>query len=572
MSDRMRLGRCISSRRLKLSAVSLAVVGGLALITSTASAQENAAPIDDLKRLVDVQQQQIRQMQDQLARLQQTSPSQQINGADGSAPVPAMPADFAPDAAKPGAPAAPAKKPDDGYVVGSDLSVKTDFRKGLFLWFATPNNDFNMHIGGWMQWDNVWFDQSPSLKAAPIARTPANTPGFAGGVPGGGIGDLQDGEFFRRIRTFFEGNFWENGEYRLILALENDQLQTVGLDEFWVGAKDLPVLGTVRLGHVKTPMGLEGDMTASSRCMTFMERSIYSEAIELNQNFVTGVWVGDNYLDQRVTWSGAVFRPDIGSSTGDYFGDSQGGVQGRLTCLPWYENEGRDLLHLGLSGGIRTNDNNSFRRFQLRARQTLRDDDPAGGVPNADNNRFIDTGVITAHDQALLGTEMLWIRGPFSVQAEYGWNFVNGAIAAVNPIAPPQDLTFNGGYVQVAYTLTGENRAYDRRFGTLDRYYYGSSGPFSNAWLIRDDEGALHCGTGAWEVAARYDYTDLNSGTGTGRIVGGIASGFTLGLNWYLNNNCNVMFDWVYDTRDDVPANSAVGWISGFGTEFQFQF
>ena len=28
---------------------------------------------------------------------------------------------------------------------------------------------------------------------------------------------------------------------------------------------------------------------------------------------------------------------------------------------------------------------------------------------------------------------------------------------------------FNGGYIQVAYTLTGENRAYDKRLGTLAR-------------------------------------------------------------------------------------------------------
>ena len=49
-------------------------------------------------------------------------------------------------------------------------------------------------------------------------------------------------------------------------------------------------------------------------------------------------------------------------------------------------------------------------------------------------------------------------------------------------------------------------------------------------------------------------------------------NGFTLGLNWYLNTNFNVMFDWVYDTRDDVPANSAQGWVSGIGTEVQFQF
>ena len=115
---------------------------------------------------------------------------------------------------------------------------------------------------------------------------------------------------FRRVRPFAEGTFWETGEYRLILALENIQYGETGFDEFWVGEKDLPVIGTVRVGHVKTPMGLEGDMTASSRCMTFMERSSYSAAIEMEQNFVTGIWASNNYLDERVTWSAAAFRTD----------------------------------------------------------------------------------------------------------------------------------------------------------------------------------------------------------------------------------------------------------------------
>ena len=120
----------------------------------------------------------------------------------------------------------------------------------------------------------------------------------------GGIGDLEDGEYFRRIRPFAEGIFWDTGEYRLIPALENNQFSTSGLDEFWVGETHIPVIGSCRVGHVKDPMGLEGDMTASSRCMTFMERSSYSEAIELNQNFVTGIWFSNNYFDQRMTWHG----------------------------------------------------------------------------------------------------------------------------------------------------------------------------------------------------------------------------------------------------------------------------
>jgi hypothetical protein len=62
--------------------------------------------------------------------------------------------------------AAKMKLETDGYRIGSDLSVKTSFRDGLFLWMNTPNNDFTMHIGGWLQYDNVFWSQSPQLKAA----------------------------------------------------------------------------------------------------------------------------------------------------------------------------------------------------------------------------------------------------------------------------------------------------------------------------------------------------------------------------------------------------------------------
>ena len=134
-------------------------------------------------------------------------------------------------------------------------------------------------------------------------------------------------------------------------------------------------------------------------------------------------------------------------------------------------------------------------------------------------------------------------------------------------------LAFNGGYVQVAYTLTGENRAYDRRLGTLAREYYGKRRsvqrrladprrrglPALRQWRLGNCRSLRLC-----QPQRRH--------RGRARSVGGIANGFTLGLNWYLNNNFNVMFDWVYDTRDDVPANSAQGWVSGIGTEIQFQF
>ena len=110
------------------------------------------------------------------------------------------------------------------------------FKDGEFLNFSTPNKDFTMHLGGWVQWDNVWWNQAPALKVAQgtSATGPSykagNQPGIASGAAGGGMnagtyGDLQDGDYLRRLRIVQEGTFWETGEYRFNWALENNSVQ-----------------------------------------------------------------------------------------------------------------------------------------------------------------------------------------------------------------------------------------------------------------------------------------------------------------------------------------------------------
>ena len=32
--------------------------------------------------------------------------------------------------------------------------------------FETPNKDFTMHLGGWVQWDNVWWSQNSQQNRA----------------------------------------------------------------------------------------------------------------------------------------------------------------------------------------------------------------------------------------------------------------------------------------------------------------------------------------------------------------------------------------------------------------------
>ena len=540
-----------------ISTARLVMVLGLAYVASPAMAQQGstAQTFDELSARLEQQDQQIRQLQAQVAGMQQG--------------VNATPVSYAPGGAPPAPAAAPATPPCTE--VGSDMNVKAKFWNGAGLMFETPNKDFTMHIGGWAQYDNVWWNQSQGMQTAPVKQTTLQ------GVAANGVGPLEDGDSWRRVRLVTEGTFWETFEYRWNIALENIQYGTVGLDEMWVGDTKIPVIGTVRVGHVKTPMGLEGDMNGSSRSMTFMERSSYSEAIELNQNFGSGIWFSNTYHDDRLLWEFMAFRPDNGSSS-DFYETGAWGLQGRITGLPLYEDEGRHLLHLGISGGWRngTGSGVGADTLQLRARPELRDDDPAAQtiqpLPNVNDNRLVDTQVISCNQEFLLGTELLYIRGPFSFQAEYGWNFLNNAQVTIPAAKPVSSYVFNGGYAQVAYTLTGENRSYDKKSGAPGRWYFGSQGPYENAFLVRDADGNLCGGRGAWEVAARFSYIDLNAGSGAAAVNGGCMNGLSLALNWYLNTNLTVMTDWVYNSRYDVPANTVVGDTMGFGTRVQLSF
>ena len=89
---------------------------------------------------------------------------------------PAATAPYAGPVGADAATAAPAGSAPCPKQVGSDLSGIVFFKDGEFLNFSTPNKDFTMHLGGWVQWDNVWWNQAPALKALRRPRPAIKTP------------------------------------------------------------------------------------------------------------------------------------------------------------------------------------------------------------------------------------------------------------------------------------------------------------------------------------------------------------------------------------------------------------
>src|SRR5262249_9124629 len=160
---------------------------------------------------------------------------------------------------------------------------------------------------------------------------------------------------------------------------------------------------------------------SSSKAMTFLERSAYTDAFY--ENFATGIWAGNSVLDQRATWAAMAYFQDnnpINSNTNSaaFFGDGIAGYSGRITAIPLYENEGRCLLHLGVSGTWRNNarpgqDLADPRLARFRARPQLRDaiGDYGNGVLPGNSTRMVDTGTFPSSSTGVIGLELFYVNG-----------------------------------------------------------------------------------------------------------------------------------------------------------------
>lgn len=340
------------------------------------------------------------------------------------------------------------------------------------------------------------------------------------------LGDAADSTYFRSARIGAQGDMFDIMSYKWEMDFASRDPQNLSLISFrdvYLQVKELPLLGNVRVGHFKEPLSLE-EMT-SSRFITFMERSLCNTFVPA---FDTGVMALNNTENERATWQFGVFA--AGQDTPPYItedsavaGDGTAGAA-RATWTPWYDEAtaGRGLLHLGC--GYRYIDlTSSTQRVRARPEVAVGPyvvDTRIGGVDTLTGVQNLQTVV----------PEVAFVYGPFSVQAEYFAAQYTRDEGLTNPM-------FRGGYIFASYFLTGENRGYDRKIGRFDRVK-----PYTNFFRVRTTDGSIETGKGAWEVAYRYSWIDLDEGG----ILGGIAADHTIGLNWYLNPYTRMMLDYVH--------------------------
>lgn len=493
-------------------------------------------PIAELRKLIEQQRDELQRQNQKIEELQ--SQTGQLSQAQNAAPATTNISTV------------------QGSVFGSDGSSTGAFGNDG-LTFTSRDGNFKSHIGGVVQLDAIGFGA--------IGNGITSIPGGAG---------TQNSVEFRRLRLRMEGTMYHWIDYVFesdyALALQNvDQrdpaAQSLGLRSTGGGVqggntmnvmqpttifmtfKEIPILGNIRVGNQQDWISLEH--IESARFLDFMERSTIMDAFNgaNNNGYAPGISVFNNTPDQRAGLQLGVYKNTVYDSGFTYNIGNAWTYGGRAIWTPYYDEEskGRYLVHTGFGAEYRTFNQDvgaiqGFDNVRVRSRGLLRN-----AASTLDPN-YADTGNFYATGQALINPEIAVMWGPWLFQSEYTASWFNGARPAKNNATDLGTVFMHGGYVETLYFLTGENRSYNRQSGVFGRV------------VPKDNASPTGCGWGAWQVGARYNWLNLNSGN---FVNGGKENDVTLGLNWFLNPNVRFQFNYVTTWVNNAPAASFPGTV-----------
>jgi phosphate-selective porin OprO and OprP len=379
------------------------------------------------------------------------------------------------------------------------------------------------------------------------------------------FGQIQNDVGFRRARLAAVGDVSENVSYMVEMDFAFGGRPS--FMDVWADVQKIPVLGNVKVGQWRQPFGM--DELTSVRELTFLERPLMFAMAPFRQ---TGIGFHDMNDDKTVTWAGSLFAFPT-DAWGDAFGNKGGGTAERLTATPWYQDDGRQVLHVGFDHSLNVagpagsgyrNTNTYGGPFGNASSASYSDTVPGGSNgATTDVPFFVNTNPLIYNYANLFDLELAGVYNSFHWQSELRYSFMEGVSPNGGTATHAGNIVMPAFYVRGAYLLTGEVRPYNKVNGVLGRIK-----PLKNF----NQNG----GTGAWEIAAQYDYIDLNAaapyskpaagflGTaapaGVSPVIagGGGMSNVTLGTNWYLNEFTKLQVMYMIGELDRGGVSSTV--------------
>ena len=393
----------------------------------------------------------------------------------------------------------------------SATDMRTFWSSGLR--FETADKQIQYSISGRIHADGTWIHADDEIDT------------------GSGTSD-DDRVGFRRSRLQVEGVFYESVAFRTQydFAGANANFRDVYLQFrklFW-GT-------TLWVGQFREPFSL--DQLNSSNDNPFLERSLVDIFAPSRS---TGIALSGNGQGGKINYHAGVFHANgAGNDTtypnnGNAVGDGSYAVTGRFTYAPMLNDKGTEVLHFGAAVSRRSVD--GYTRNVTRP-----EFDSNGTSTPAPPDGWVFADFADAECVLLMGGEAAFIRGPLALQGEFVQAEIDNDGSA--------DRSAHGYYVQATYGLTGEGRTYKgaliQRPSPTDPY----KGPGT--------------GGGAWELAARYSFLDLNDGS----VASTDTENITVGVNWYANPQVAVRLNYVMADFDEYD-----GGANAIGVRFQFVF
>jgi phosphate-selective porin OprO/OprP len=360
---------------------------------------------------------------------------------------------------------------------------------------------------------------------------------------------LTSGTNIRRARIGVLGKFAGDWNYALIYDFggSTDATPGTGIENAFITYNGFhPV--AVDLGYLDVPFTL--DEATSSNDIMFMERAEVQNIVTnmAANDFRSALGVRSN--DDRY-WAGVYLT---GPQAGSLHTGSNGQQLGGTARFTYQLLQGSNYsLHAGVEGEY---------VFQPRANgssaTSIADTLSFSDRPElrVDPTAFLNTGAIPSKNAGAYGGELAGGWNSLFFQGEYYQIFVDQS--GLSATAPTPELNFDGGYAEASWTFTGESRK-----------YIPGTGAYS---AIVPAHPLGHGGFGAFELAVRYSYMNLDShdtpGVSpltTGGVFGGRAYGYAVGLNWYPVTNLRFMLDYIHDDVNKIPvaAGSLGGTTSG---------
>ncbi len=261
-------------------------------------------------------------------------------------------------------------------------------------------------VGGRIQWDTAAFSQNAqSLSQA---------------------GDMLNGTEFRRARLFAKGEAFDVIDYKFQVDFADSP---VAFKDVYMTVKELPYAGNIRFGNIYECYGL--NTQTSSNYITFMERSLISPVGGIGDR-KPGIMAFDwNEAETMTWWIGCFAWQSVNPYDAFPAGTSYDDIGGyALDCA------------LDVSAMVRRSNRGPRPAALWHGLYVPRDRCPEAGhrrdrfpLPRRSAARGPFGQLCRRHQQhhhlrqrqsdQRLQPEVAFVYGPFSVQSEYEWAFVN---------------------------------------------------------------------------------------------------------------------------------------------------